>query len=364
MTLAVRTDFDYGNTRLHARREAFLRDADYERLLAASIDALFDALEDRLHLSNADAPPENDAALQIWHEAIRTNFGRSLEEMRSFYSGPARELVDLLLSPFDTHNVLTVIRAVAHRGGTTPNPGAALVPVGWMSGPLAAEALRLTELATLIDLLIRSTPIREQARTLRAALHEYERTEDLAALDRAVVVNHAARVTATLAARGPSAATMLAFARREIDERNLLIALRLRAALASGALHAAAPGDPMLPGGSIPGATLTKVVRASAPGAVIAALGRAASGRWQAPLQRWAANGELHALQRALERTTITDAAALIRTGNPLAIDVPLAFTAAARAQTQNLRLLGEATVRGIDVDVVRRELLWPRDRQ
>jgi V/A-type H+-transporting ATPase subunit C len=362
MRLPVRADFDYGNTRLHARRAAFLRGADYEGLLAADIDALFDALEDRLHLSNVDAPPGNDAALQVWHEAIRTSFGRSLEEMRSFYSGRARELVDLLLSPFDTHNVLTVIRAVAHRGVTTTSPAAALVPLGWMSGPLAAEALRLTELATLIDLLIRSTPIKEQARTLQAALHEYERTEDLAALDRAVAANHAARIAATLAARGRSAATMLAFARREIDERNLLIALRSRAALAAGAHHAAAPGDPMLPGGSVPSATLAKVVHAPAPGAVLAALGRAASGRWQAPLQRWAANGELHALQSALERTTLTDAAALFRTGDPLAIDVPLAFTAAARSQARNLRLLGEATVRGIGAEVVRRELLWPRD--
>lgn len=362
MRLPVRVDFDYGNTRLHARRAAFLRGADYERLLSADLDALFEALADRLHLSNVDAPPDNGVTLQVWHEAIRTNFGRTLEEMRSFYSGRARELVDLLLSPFDTHNVLTVIRAVAHRGVTTPNRGSALVPVGWMSGPLAEEALRLTELATLIDLLIRSTPIHEQAQTLRAALHEYERTEDLAALDRAVVANHAARVAATLTAGGRSAATMLAFARREIDERNLLIALRLRAALASGAHHAAAPGDPMLPGGSIPSATLTNVVHAPAPGAAIAALGRAAIGRWQTPLQRWAATGELHVLQRALERRALTDAAALFRTGNPLTIDVPLAFTAAARAQTQNLRLLGEAAVRGIGADVVRRELLWPRD--
>jgi V/A-type H+/Na+-transporting ATPase subunit C len=357
----ARPDFDYGNTRLHARRGAFLRGTDYERLVALDLHALLAALEDPQH--DVDAGRPNSGVLDGLHDAIRTQLGRSLEQMRSFYSGRARDLVDLLLSRFDTHNIVTVIRTVAHRDVTTQNARDALVPVGWLSGPLATEALGLHELAAVIDLLIRSTPSPEQARTLKAALREYERTEDLAALERTIVANHAARVTATLAAAGPNAATMLRFARREIDERNLLIALRLRAALASGAHGAAAPGDPLLPGGSMPSVAFTNVVHASAPGAVLAVLGRGARGRWQSPLQGWATTGDLYALQSTLERNALTDAAALFTTGDPLAIDVPLAFSAAAQAQARNLRLLGEATVRGISAEVVRRELLWPQER-
>jgi V/A-type H+/Na+-transporting ATPase subunit C len=363
MRLTARADFDYGNTRLRARRGALLGSADYERLVDADIDALLGVLEDPMHATDVDVGRQRPGGLQGLHEAIRTHLGRSLEQMRSFYSGRARELVDLLLSRFDTHNVVTVIRAVAHRDVTTQDPRRALVPVGWLSGSLATEALRAHELAAVIDLFIRSTPSPEQSRTLQAALREYERTEDLAALERTVVANHAARVATTLARAGPSAATMLRFAQREIDDRNLLIALRLRDALASGAHGAAAPGNPLLPGGSIPTASFTTVGQAPAPGVVLAALGRAARGRWLSPLQRWAASGDLPALHRTLERKALTDAAALFATGNPLAIDVPLAFSAAAQAQAANLRLLGEATVRGISAEVIRRELLWPQEQ-
>ena len=42
---------------------------------------------------------------------------------------------------------------------------------------------------------------------------------------------------------------------------------------------------------------------------------------------------------------------------------MPLAFVAAKRTEARNLRLLGEASARGIHSDVVRRELLWPEVR-
>ncbi|MGH2780090.1 MAG: hypothetical protein ACRDLA_01495, partial [Thermoleophilaceae bacterium] len=56
----------------------------------------------------------------------------------------------------------------------------------------------------------------------------------------------------------------------------------------------------------------------------------------------------------------IVDAAALFRMGDPLTLDVPIAFAAAKQSEARNLRLLGEASARGIHPEVVRRELLWP----
>jgi vacuolar-type H+-ATPase subunit C/Vma6 len=54
---------------------------------------------------------------------------------------------------------------------------------------------------------------------------------------------------------------------------------------------------------------------------------------------------------------------ALFVGGDPLAIDVPIAFAAAKQAEARNLRLLGEAAARGIDPEIVRRELVWPEAR-
>jgi vacuolar-type H+-ATPase subunit C/Vma6 len=94
--------------------------------------------------------------------------------------------------------------------------------------------------------------------------------------------------------------------------------------------------------------------------AIATTMSRLAGGSWQAPLDGWVASGDLHALQRAFERATIADAIALFVTGDPLAIDIPLAFTTAVQVEARNLRLLGEAAVRGITPDVVRAELIWP----
>jgi V/A-type H+/Na+-transporting ATPase subunit C len=173
------------------------------------------------------------------------------------------------------------------------------------------------------------------------------------------VRDHARRAAAALSAAGPAATTLLRFARREIDERNLLAALRLRDEPAP-----AANGESrLLAGGSITLARFDAVLHAPAPAAVVKALGRLGEGGWQPPLQRWAASGDLVELERELERRRIGEAAALFLAGDALSIDVPIAFTAAKRTEARNLRLLGEASVRGIHPDTVRRELLWPGAR-
>jgi V/A-type H+-transporting ATPase subunit C len=223
--------------------------------------------------------------------------------------------------------------------------------------------LRQDGLAASVDLLARSTPDRDQSAALRTAFAEYERTEDLAALERAVFADHAARLSASLASAGSAARTLLRFGQREIDERNLLVALRLRDAQASGAEADTPPAATRLPGGSVPLAAFRDALNAPTSAAVVAHLGRASHGHWQTPLDRWAASGDLSALERDLERRRIADAVALFVAGDPLAIDVPIAFTAAKQTEARNLRLLGEAAARDIDPEIIRRELLWRKTR-
>jgi len=349
----TRADFAYGNTRLRARRAEFLRDADYERLLGQDADGILAELAATPYARDAEHAPGDEH--RRLHETIRIHLGRVLEEMRSFYDDAARRLVDRLLARFDVHNVVTVLRAHASRQRRSEEALDALFPVGWLAGPLTHELLGERELAGAVDLLIRRLPDREQAEALRAAYSEYERTTDLSAFEHAVVADHATRADAALAAAGPDARTLLRFARREIDELNLLLALRLRDA----------PGEPspahaLLPGGSVPPAAFDPALHAPAP-AVAAELGAFAGGGWRPLIQRWAAGGDLPALERALERRRIADAAALFAGGDPLGIDVPIAFTAAKRLEARNLRLLAEAGARGLHPDTVRRELLWPQ---
>ncbi len=358
MRLSARADLSYGNTRLRARRSQLLRDVDYERLVGEDIEGLLETLEGAPYAPDVEATQRSDR-LRHLHAAIRTNVGRSLEEMRSFYTDRARKLVDLLLSRFDVQNIVSVLRAKAGAQQPADRASVALAAVGWLVEPLAGELLRQRELAGAVDLLARSTPEPGQAHSLRAAFAEYERTEDLAALERAVVAEDAARGAATLGAAGRDGSALVRFLPREIDERNLLVALRLRDARAHGAADPTPP-DALLPGGSAPPAVFEAAVDAPVPNAVAAALGPVGRPAWRTPLARWAASGDLTALERELERLRIKDAMALFAAGDPLAIDVPLAFMAAKLAEARNLRLLGEADVRRIAPDVVRRELLWP----
>jgi V/A-type H+-transporting ATPase subunit C len=356
-----RADFDYGNARLRARKGELLSNAAYERLLGEDIDGVLRALADTPYAPHAETAGADGR--QRLHRAIRCRLSVSLEEMRSFYAGLARELVDALLSRFDIQNVISVLRARAHPETSLDDALAALVPVGWLVEPLANEIVRPHELAGVVDLLATRMPDREQAGVLRAAFGEYERTGDLASLERAVLADHAARHSERLASAGKDGATLRRFGQREIDEHNLVVALRLRDAIASGAQDTAPPADTALTGGSIPPATLARVVPAPTSAAIVATVGGLAGGIWRVALERWQATGDLHALQRAFERAAIADATALFVTGDPLAIDIPLAFSAAVEVEARNLRLIGEAAVRGVAPDVVRAELLWPGGR-
>jgi V/A-type H+-transporting ATPase subunit C len=359
MRFPGRGDFAYGNARLRARRGELFHDADYERLLAEDVDGLVRALEGTPYARDVEGARGEDPLRRL-HAAISSHLSRSLEEMRAFYAERARRLVDVLLSRFDLHNVLAVLRAKAAAGRPADDALRALVPVGWLVEPVAGVILRENELAGAVDALGHRMPDRERGHVLQAAFSEYERTEDLAALERAVVTDHVERTTAALAAAGPEAETLLRFMRREIDERNLLIALRLKDALASGAETEPPPSATRLPGGSVPTTAFEAALTAPAPPAVVAELGRLGDGTWRPALQRWAASADLVALERELERRRIADQCALFITGDPLAIDVPMAFTAAKRTEARNLRLLAEARARGLDAELVRRELLWP----
>ena len=355
-----RADFDYGNTRLRARKGGLLDNAAYERLLGKDIDGVLGALADTPYAPSGETAGRA-GGLQHLHQAIRLRLADSLEQMRSFYSGPARKMVDALLSRFDIQNVIAVLRARVHPQTPDDDALAALVPVGWLVEPLVTEILRARELAGVVNLLAQRAPDRELAGVLRRAFAEYERTGDLAALERQILADHAARLAVRLASAGKDAATLLRFGQREIDERNLVVALRLRDAIASGAQGTVLAADTALAGGTIPPAVLAMIVSAATPAAIVTTVGGLAGGIWRAALEQWMATGDLHALQRRFERAAIADATALFVTGDPLAIDIPLAFTTAIQVEARNLRLLGEAAVRGIAPEVVRAELIWPQ---
>lgn len=354
MRLLTSADFVYGNARLRARKGDLLQAADYERLVGKDVEALLGALAATPYAPDVEAALTRHHGVRRLHEAIRLHLARSLEEMRSFYTGSARELVDLLLSRFDVQNVVTLVRAHAGSSSSAEEALLSIVPVGWLSEPFAREILRQHELAGAVALLARWTPDAAQARALRTAFAEYERSDDLATFERAIVADHAARVAEALEQADPDGETLQRFAHREIDDQNLLIALRLRSALERGEVEELALDRELLPGGLVAGSPLKAAVRGPAAVSDLVALGGEA---WRAPLARWAMSGDLVALERELEHRWAADATALFAQGDPLSIDVPLAFSVAKQTEARNLRFLAEAAIGHSDPELVRREL-------
>jgi len=351
-----RPDFDYGNTRLRARRSEILRAADYDTLLGQDVDGMLAVLRGTGYAPDTDAP--GPSGLNGLHLAIRAHVGRSLEQMRSFYAGRARDLVDALLSRFDLHNVITLLRSRSRAGITAEEVVAALLPIGWVSEPVARTVLSAQQLAGVVDQLADLTPHRGQAGVLRSAWSEYERTGDFAGLERSVMAEHSARVAQLLDRTGQDGAALRDLVQLETDQHNLLVSLRLREAVLAGADETPPPRETLLVGGTVSTDALAKAVTAPSRTAVIDLLAGRVPAPWVPALEQWSSSGDVSDLQRSLEERTVAWASGLFVKGDPLAIDLPVAFTVATQLEAGNLRLLAEGAVVGIAPALLRGELV------
>ena len=351
-------DFVYGNTRLRARRAALLSDADYEAMLGLELDGLLGALSATPYGPDVEAALQRFRGLRCVHEAVRANLGRTLRELRSFYLGTARELVDLLLSSWDVRNVVTLLRGQA--ASAAPEEVVPfVVGVGDIDDPTATEIARQPEFAAAVQLLTAwRLPTPEVADALAAAWPVYERSADLAVLEHAVVAADAKRVAASLARHGADAAALRDALRREADDLNVLIALRVRASGGDAKAIAAAalPSE----GAVNPGALAAAVAGAAREDVVEAVLAMPGAERWREPLITWAETGDIAALQGDLETDRMHARFALLTTDDPLGIAVPIAFVTAKEAEARNVRLIAEGAARGDDADVLRLELIRP----
>ena len=180
-----------------------LRGADYERLIGEDVDGLLEALEDTplragrrggAARRRAPAPPRRDPG------APEPLAGGDALVLRRPGARARRRAALALRRPQRPRG--------AARPGTRDAPGRRRAGradrpwAGWSSrsrrDPPPARARRRRRPARPLD-----ARTAEQAGALRAAFGEYERTEDLAALERAVVADHAARAAAALVRRRP-----------------------------------------------------------------------------------------------------------------------------------------------------------------
>jgi vacuolar-type H+-ATPase subunit C/Vma6 len=343
------TGYDYGNARLRARRRALLRHEQYAGLLGRGGPELLVGLAASSYLPQAGAA---EAATGGWlatlYRAAHDHLVAALTGVAGFYSGRARDVLAALLGRFDVHNTIALLRAAHH--GTAAGPEL-LIPAGRISPGTAREAAGQPDLPAAARLLAgRRLPDPGTAPVLLAAARRYELDTGLAAVEEAVTHAAWAHQLGVLRAAGPAAAEALAVLRREADDRNLLLALRLREP---------AGERRYLPGGTFPAARLAAAGQAPARAGALAALAPVRRA-WQGPLTAWADGADLATLQAGLETARLRAECGRLRRGDPLGAATAAHYVLAHQAQARNVQLLAQAAAGVLTGDEVRHHLVMP----
>jgi vacuolar-type H+-ATPase subunit C/Vma6 len=156
--------------------------------------------------------------------------------------------------------------------------------------------------------------------------------------------------------------------RSEIDETNLLIALRLRAARGAGEITAAAAAsvDRYLLAGRIRLTDLAAVATAVDGTDVLARLDETpmpagwldALGARVGDEELGVLADDLGVLADELHAVSTRFAVGLFHRGDPLGFDIPVAFTRAEEHEARNLRWIGRGITHGLDVDEIERRVV------
>ncbi len=335
--------YEYGNTRLRARRGELLSRDDLRELLATgSPERLLGALRSTAYGVDVERALVHSHVLQRVDAAVREHLVRQLGDVRRFYTGRALEGVDLLLSHWDLENLLAILRA-RMLPGVPVDPAPLLVPAGVLDPAALAELGQQPSLRTVVDTMVAwDLPSRETARGLLPAWRRYEETGEPVVLEEVLTKGWAATVAGRLGRwRGTDLDVAL---RSEIDRVNLLAALRRRADAAGPAPEGESPH---LPGGALAPARLDEVTQASTADEVAAIVTRYIP-KWSPALEAWTRDSDLSALDGRLQALLTRWAIGRFTHGDPLGIAIPIAFVRAKESEARNIRLVGRAIVNGL----------------
>ncbi|HKZ28102.1 MAG TPA: V-type ATPase subunit [Acidimicrobiia bacterium] len=361
------TGFEYGNTRLRARKSKLLRSRDYQDLSRAeTLEAFFGALADTPYGPDLTVTLPRFRELRILDEALRLNLTRDFREIRGFYSDPERQGIDLILQRWDLHNLRTILRGQARLA-----PAEEIRPLLVAAGSL--DETDLNELAgqsgvrATLDLIqIWGIPSPATARELLEARPAYEKTADPLVLECAVDHAFASHVDEALTTMDSISGHAIdpdleSFMRSEIDLINLLTALRLREARLSGEgdWELSEPQQQFLPAGRLTSTTLDRAWHEDDAQRLVADLTSGGLSRhWLEAMDDWTRHGNLVHLSEALDLASTTNAVGLFGRGDPLSFAVPIAYIRAKETEIRNLRLIGRAIAAGWDPITIEDQLV------
>lgn len=346
--------FEYGNTRLRARRGQILGESDYRELfLAGTTDRMLGVLRTTAYGLDVERALVHHQPLQRLDGAVSGHLVRMFGDLRRFYSGSAAEGVELLLGRWDLRNLLAIVRSTA-RPADRAELASMLVPAGVLEPATLAELAAQPSLRSVIDLMVAwDLPSRSTARRLLREWPSFETEGDPSVFEEALTRSWAESVDDSL--RGWSGTALATVLRAEVDLVNLLASLRRRDVRVVGP---ADDDDVYLPGGALGAGVLARVRHAPSQADAIAVLSeQRVAPAWMAALHAWSDDQDMSALGGRIERAIADAAIRLFASGDPLGIAIPVAFVAAKESEARNVRLIGRALVHRFDWSEVEQEL-------
>jgi V/A-type H+-transporting ATPase subunit C len=356
--------YGYGNARLRAMRSRLLTETVYSDLLAkARIEEVITALTETPYKDDVEAALVRVGGVRCVFESLRANLTLTLRQVREFFEGEPRTLVDILLRRWDRHNLLAVLRGQSQE--VSPEVVlSAVVPVGQLDQVSLREIARQTALKAAIDLM--ATWRLPYAPVLRRVQARTGTVPDLDQLEIALNRFHYASLRETLGQGDGNRAIVAEHVQVEIDLVNVSTVLRLARLPGIAALvrqrYKANDVGPLLiePGGHLRTEWLVQLVaEANELEDVVRGLsdtryGPALEAGWR---RYQTEESNFAVLERELERWQAKQTAAMF-TRNPLSIAIPIGYLGCKEVEVANLRLVAQAVALDMNREQVRRDLI------
>lgn len=358
-------DYTYGNTRVRVLRRDLLTHPEIERLVELGFDELLVALAQTAYRADVEVAMERHQGIRRLQAALRRRLARVLGRMRRCYGGVAGAEVELLFRRWDVHNVVAILRGQA--GGHDPYEIlGSTVELGRFDAGALHELARPIGLRGAIDLLVAwRLPTPAIAAALRDGWPAYARSDDLAALEVALLQSSAADTLGRLVDPREEAGPVAECLRRELDQQNVVTALRLRADASGHRLSRAEYGSLFRATDRVSNQTLEAIATAPSRADVAALLAVTRRGRdWAKPLAAWVDHGALNALASDLAADLARYAMRLGWRGDPLGSAIPVSFAFAMETEVRNLRVIGEGAWADRPRDEVRARLILDGSRR
>ncbi len=317
-----------------------------EELLAlGTLDAFIQALNTTPYGRDLQEALARYPAVTAVDVALARNFYNSTTKILSFADGKPRRLIEVVLMRWDLSNLRVILRG--KQGGTPQEEIAAnLIPAGSLNEAALRELAGQPDVPAVVGAF--SGLDHPFAAALSEGLADYLETKDLFTLELRLERTYAEHGLRVASGTGHSEQVVRVLLQTELDATNVKTAFKLQGALT---LSSEEKLRFFIPGGRAVSEDLFLL---------LADRERAEQGMKWLRVQGFpvkAINADLTVFERDLDLAMIRTQTGLYL-GDPLSIDVVIAYLAMKHNEVKNLRLLARSKQLGIPRDRVRREMV------